>query len=538
MANDWKTRADAYKAKVLASIPEAWRLKSKPASKDVRFVAETSGILTPDEVKLLARDATQLAADIAARKFTAVQVVTAYCKSAAVAHQTTNCIMDFFPEEALARAKWLDDELERTGKTVGALHGVPISVKDMVAVKGTRMSAGYLGFLESDQGVSAEDAVITASFRAAGAVFYCKTTNPQSIMHLECNSFLGPTTNPFNTDLTPGGSTGGEAALIAAGGSVLGIGTDIGGSIRNPCANCGLYGFKPCASRLPKSGNMSGMPNQESIVGAIGPMGVSARDMELFVKVQLDAKPWKLDPGVVKMPWRPEEVEWIGGSKPRIGVQWNDGVVVPQPPMRAALKNAVDKLKAAGYEVVEVQPRKTWEAWLLLKELYYTDGGARVREELERTGEPLLPLTEWIMEGATEKTSAEVMKLVGRREAYRKDYAKYWESLNIDVMLLPAMPGPANVLGTSKYWLYTALYNLLDYPGAVFPTGVQVDPKNPEHAGDQPREYLSEDDKRTAEEYTPEKFENAPIDLQIIGGHWEEEKVMEALKIISKVVNP
>lgn len=280
----------------------------------------------------------------------------------------------------------------------------------------------------------------------------------------------------------------------------ISIGTDIGGSIRNPCANCGLFGFKPCASRLPKSGNMSGMPNQESIVGAIGPMGVSARDMELFVKVQLAAQPWRVDPSVVKMPWRPEEVSWIGGDKPRIGVQWNDGVVVPQPPMRTALVEAVDKLKAAGFEVVEVKPRKTAEAWALLKQLYFTDGGARVRREAARTGEPVLALTEWVMTGATEQTSAQVMELVRQREAFRKEYAAYWEQQNIDIMLLPAMPGPANVLGTSKYWNYTAFYNLVDYPGAVFPTRVQVDPGNPDHAADKPREYLSEDDKRTAEE--------------------------------------
>lgn len=130
MANDWKTRANAYKAQVLASIPEAWRLpKDYKLGKEVRFVAEQSGILTKEEVTLLARDATQLAQDIAAKKFTAVEVATAYCKSAAVAHQTTNCIMDFFPDEAIERAKWLDAELERTGKPVGPLHGVPISVK-------------------------------------------------------------------------------------------------------------------------------------------------------------------------------------------------------------------------------------------------------------------------------------------------------------------------------------------------------------------------------------------------------------------------
>jgi amidase len=84
------------------------------------------------------------------------------------------------------------------------------------------MSAGFLSILESPEGVNATDAVIVAAFRKAGAVFFCKTTNPQGIMHLETNSFLGITTNPFNTNLTPGGSSGGESALIAAGGSVLG----------------------------------------------------------------------------------------------------------------------------------------------------------------------------------------------------------------------------------------------------------------------------------------------------------------------------
>lgn len=93
---------------------------------------------------------------------------------------------------------------------------------DMLGVQGRRMSAGYLGVLESAEGTNKADAVIVAAFRSAGAVFFCKTTNPQAIMHLETDSFLGPTTNPFNTTLTPGGSSGGEAALIAAGGSVLG----------------------------------------------------------------------------------------------------------------------------------------------------------------------------------------------------------------------------------------------------------------------------------------------------------------------------
>lgn len=92
----------------------------------------------------------------------------------------------------------------------------------MCGVTGRRMSGGYLSILEGPEGVNASDATIVAAFRKAGAVFFCKTSMPQGVMHLECKSFLGETTNPYNTALTPGGSSGGESALIAAGGSVLG----------------------------------------------------------------------------------------------------------------------------------------------------------------------------------------------------------------------------------------------------------------------------------------------------------------------------
>lgn len=130
---DWKARAAAYKQAIYDAIPPEWRLdasvlsKYKPGS-EVRFVAQET-ILTKDEIELLARDATTLAADIAAGKFTAVATATAYCKAAAVAHQVTGCLMDFFPEEAIARAKELDEYLAKNGKTMGPLHGVPVSVK-------------------------------------------------------------------------------------------------------------------------------------------------------------------------------------------------------------------------------------------------------------------------------------------------------------------------------------------------------------------------------------------------------------------------
>jgi len=213
--------------------------------------------------------------------------------------------------------------------------------------------------------------------------------------------------------------------------------------------------------------------------------------MELFTKIVLDSEPWKIDPTQAKMPWRPEEVKWIGGDKPRIGVMWDDGVCVPQPPMQRALKLAVDKLKAAGFEVVDYKTKKTAEAWALLQRLYFTDGGERIKRLCAATGEPLLPLTQWILSGSKDTPAIEVFELVKRREAFRVAYNKLWMDHNIDVLLCPPYPGPAPELGTSKYWMYTALFNLVDYPGATFPTPWSVEPTDVKVK----REYLSEDDK-------------------------------------------
>ena len=108
------------------------------------------------------------------------------------------------------------------------------------------------------------------------------------------------------------------------------------------------------------------MGQQDTITGTFGPMGRSVRDLELFITTVIAAKPWTVDQGCLKMPWRRDEVIWKGGKLPRVGVMWDDGVVRPQPPMRKALRYAVGKIKAAGVEVVEYRPFKSVEAWDIL----------------------------------------------------------------------------------------------------------------------------------------------------------------------------
>lgn len=165
------------------------------------------------------------------------------------------------------------------------------------------------------------------------------------------------------------------------------------------------------------------MVGQEAIAGAIGPMCRSARDMSLCIETILAAEPWRLDSSQVGMKWRPEEVTWKGGAKPRIGVMWDDGVVVPQPPMLKALKEAVSKLRDVGCEVIDYKPFGQAEAWDIIvsrrqnrayfqTSLYFTDGGQRVKRAMEETGEPMLPLTKWIMEqNQKERSSLEVFEV-------------------------------------------------------------------------------------------------------------------------------
>lgn len=200
---------------------------------DVSKIPLRSGILTEDEIFITETyDAVGLAAAIAARKHTAVAVAVAFAKRAIIAHQLTCCLTQWLMDEAVAQAKQLDEYMAEHGKPIGPLHGVPISIKDHIPVANTFSSLGCLSTIAFDK----EDTQMIGILRRLGAVFYCKTNQPQTLMHLESDSLWGRVLNPFNTDLSAGGATGGEAALIAMKGSVLGIGTDIGGSIRGPSA--------------------------------------------------------------------------------------------------------------------------------------------------------------------------------------------------------------------------------------------------------------------------------------------------------------
>lgn len=198
-----------------------------------------------------------------------------------------------------------------------------------------------------------ENSALAAMLIDLGAVLYCKTNLPQTIMTGDSdNNIFGRTLNPRNKLFTAGGSTGGEGALIALRGSILGVGTDIGGSIRVPSVCNGIYGFRPSVGLVPHGGVRDvTTPGTDGVRSTAGPMATSLRDCELFVKTILQGDTWKYDSTSISVPW----TNLKPAHKLRIGVAQDDGVFTPSPPVRRALDQAVDRLRSNGdIEIVPI----------------------------------------------------------------------------------------------------------------------------------------------------------------------------------------
>ncbi|KAF9235627.1 amidase signature domain-containing protein [Melanogaster broomeanus] len=502
------------------------KAKIQGATGNAEYTQRTCGLLTQEELAITKLDATAVLARIASGQLTAVETVTAFGKRAAIAHQLTACLTDFFLDEGIEQARALDEYFKREAKVVGPLHGLPISIKDMFPVRGRWGSAGFLSSVE----VSPDDCDMTKILRELGAVFYVKTNQPQAIMHLESQSCYGRTLNPHNTNLSPGGSSGGESALIAMKGSCMGIGSDAGGSIRGPCAFTGLYGIRPSCKTIPM-GACWYQNGHDGILGASGPMCSSSRDMRLLVEAVLNAKPWLLDPSLVPLPLT---VPDINQTKLRVGIMIHDGVVLPHPPMLRAMKLAKAKLEASReVEVVDYAPFRHKEGYDIIRTLYFEDGGETVRRCLKEGGEDMLPLTEWVISPPHTKNHDVVQTWEVRTHRARNRSSASGSKQGCDVVLCPPFSGTASRHDTAKYWGYTAIWNLLDYPGAVFPTGLVADPAlDPANPSFTP---MSLDDV-----YNHSLFQRhiigAPVNLQVVSPRFNDGLVLAAQDVIERIM--
>ncbi len=355
----WEARAAAKRADTLDKIPKEWRLSAADltraeAQRDLTgsFIEQ---FLTPEEIAITTKDSVSLVNEIKERQLTAVQVTTAFCKRAAIAHQIVNspssalslfppcdpitnpsqnnCLHEIFFTQALARAAELDALHTTTGTTTGSLHGLPISLKDQFHVKGVDTTMGYIGWIGSNLGITNPsqahliESQLTTELLSLGAVLYCKTSLPQTLLFGETkNNIIGQTLNPHNHHLSCGGSSGGEGALLALGGSNLGVGTDIGGSVRIPAAFNGVFSLKPTPERLSYRDVANTNPGQDTYRSTVGFLSTSLGGLELGLRAVLGTRPWVRDPAVVPIPFREEVARELKGRMEegglKFGVLW------------------------------------------------------------------------------------------------------------------------------------------------------------------------------------------------------------------------
>ena len=484
--SDWKQLALSKRVATFNKIPKSWLLPLEQASQytstnpiSVLNVPRESGLLTPKELDITELyDATDLVAQMAKGTLTSVEVVTAFCKRASIAHQTTNCLTEIFFEEALARAHECDNHLKSHGKPFGPLHGLPISLKDSFNVKGAQATIGYVSFIPHPP--SATNSSVVQILYDAGAVFYVKTNLPQTMMTADShNNVFGRTLNPHDLTRTAGGSTGGEAALLAMRGSVLGLATDIAGSNRIPALCCGISSFKPSASRVPFAGGVPpgrlGGPGQ--ILPVIGPCGRSVRDYELLLRTVISAQPWRLDPMVVNVPWRTLDAEELGKKKKlRFGLIRGDESRPLHPPVARALHTAATLLEEHGHTIVPLDG-KTGDMYSdaqLAWKYFMLDPANTALQHLKSSGEdpiPSLSISNFPELEGWEPSLDALWDMNLQRAGVLRKYQSLVVGEELDAILMPGYQAVAPKHDTYGLPIYTALVNLIDYPAGILPVG-------------------------------------------------------------------
>lgn len=519
---------------------QEWLIPELELPEDTDVVAWISKCkyLTSKELLITESTAVEITTAIKNKRWTAVDVTTAFCHRALIAHQLVNCLTEVFFDEGIAQAAALDAYYEETGKLKGSLHGLPVSLKDNLNIAGHGSTIGLVNFCFNPE-KHETDAVLVTLLRDAGAVFYVKTNTPVAMMMPETNNHIwGNTVNPMNRNLSAGGSSGGEAALIKLKGSPLGIGSDIGGSIRIPSSFQNLYGLRPTFGRFPTFGARSGLAGFESINSVNGPICNAIEDMELYSKAVMDLHPENYDPKVIPMPWSPVEV----GEVLNIAVVIDDGGVRPSPPIRRGMAIAIEKLTNAGHNIIEWDTSNHQEIAALGGQLYVSDGGKHVLKETTAVGEELFPYMKHYGECKDMPTS-ELWDLQYQKSSLMKIILDRWlntadRTINgkpIDAIIMPVSPFAGSPNHKFHHYVgYTSIFNIMDWTACTFPVtraDKDIDIRDTDCS------HYCFTDTKVWEEYDPEETHGGAVALQLVGRNYEEEKVVAMTKKVAQLIN-
>lgn len=491
MSKDWKTIGKEKADSVFNSIPKEWRIDKIPSIEEQPDVTGSfvHQYLSKQEIEITETDAVGIVMQTSSGRWKSVDVAKAFCHRAAVAHQLVNCLHEFFYDDALQAAEFLDKYYSEHKKPLGPLHGLPVSLKDQFHVKGVETSMGYIGWLGTFQGkkdsekYKTYESLIVKDLKSLGAILFVKTSVPHTLMAGETvNNIIGFTRNPKNRNLSSGGSSGGEGALIGLRGSPVGFGTDIGGSIRIPSAFNGLYGCRPSTGRMPYEGMANSMDGQNGVLSVVGPLATSPDALKLVMQAILTKKPWFHDPLCHEMPWRSNEEAAIWDPIERFsqplsfGVVRHDGNVAPHPPVARAVDIVVKAMEKLGHNVIDWDPKPTHEDLCnITYKCWGFDGGKDCRDDMALVNEPLAPQA--LIPDTPQANAMDIMKTIVEKREAQKEYMEYWNASRhrtgtgrpVDAIIAPLAPFAAARENGYTYYNYSVWVNMVDYTSVVIP---------------------------------------------------------------------
>lgn len=496
--------------------------------------------------------ACEMAERVARREVSSRELVEAHLRQVEAVNPRVNAIVVPLFDSAREAARRADEQQAR-GEPLGRLHGVPITIKEAFHVAGTPSTMGLTALAKKP---IAADGPLVARLRSAGAIILGKTNVPQlMLLHESDNPVYGQTNNPWNLERTCGGSSGGEAAIIAAGGSAAGLASDLGGSIRIPGHFCGVAGLKPTSRRLTKRGAVANLRGLESLQWQPGPMARKVADLERLLQVLVGDASESEEPDVLPAPLPAASGVNIAGL--RIAY-WEDGGFFPtSPAVRRAVREAVASLEQAGAEVEAIEPPRISEAMFLYTATMAADGGADAERLLRgskvdsRIAQLLLagrlprwlrPLAAWTVERshapfkaglirtARPRSADEYWQLTQRIAVYRDrildDFAEHFDALVTPVYAIPA-PQHRAAVNLIPAAADSLLVNLLGVPSGVVPvTRVRGDEETERPAS---RE-LASSAARAAEVGSA----GLPIGVQVCSHYWREDIVLAVMQAIEQ----
>jgi fatty acid amide hydrolase len=506
-------------------------------------------------MKLWELSATRLSSLLARGEASAGEVARAHLERIEAVDGRIRAFTEVLREQTLTDAE-ASDARRRRGEARGPLEGLPVTCKECFDVGGRATTLGLPAWRGR---IAARDSAMVTMLREAGAVLLGRTNLSQTMLFVEArNPIFGQTANPWSLAHSPGGSSGGEAAAIAAGMSPLGVGTDIGGSIRTPAHFSGICGFKPTLDRLPMLGYQTVMAGQEAVRAMGGPMARTVDDLSLFFRSFDLRRASELDPRVPPVAWSEPESVRLEGL--RVGFYADDGIVRASRAIARGVDRAGAALRARGCEVRPFDPPDVRAIVTTYLGLMSADGGAALLEalaghEVDPVLEPLRRLarvptraqrfvvtaTQAIGQGGLalmlgamgKKSVGDLWALTHRLRGLRTKLLDAMDEQGIDLLLCPAYATCALPHGASKNFTlassYAMVFNATQFPAGTLPvTRVRENETQRAAGADAVERKAAAVDRRS---------EGLPVGVQVVGRPWRDHVVLAAMRAIEAEVS-